>query len=347
MSVTTLEKVITGVYELTNRSDSGYVRKGQEHLPNPERLNCTKFLSLMLVSHWCPGKNRGYVKIQYVPSAPTIFVDDLYKDPKGEYYTVLDFNNHHQPQEWKRELGLTSLGYDEKRLKQEYAMAMNNKVIGFEFGILTLDKYDDDPILRKFLDYHEQNVDAPNKQYNKRKFSRLFMFKKRDEETKAGTKLEALDPLMEAMSFVNGLRTKKEKGYIYTEYNKNKIDSVLMCLDIKGIQQEDWNQKLLAINAAATMNAEAFLQMTTDMLDEGRMAVAKGIDLGILSIPKKEGSEVKMSGTDKKSPTATRTIFTCITQSHEDRIEETIAWLKCPKGINDWRDLTILIDQKR
>lgn len=340
------KKITTFV--LVNRSDSDWTLRSTLNTPNPIHLNAPKTKNLTMTSMYCFGKEEGYAEIMYLEGSPTIFVNDVFVDKDGAYHPTTD----HQKAEkdgWKLKKGIRTLyTLDEKGLAQKRKIAVQ-KLIRFDFGILSLDKYGGDPTLLEYVNCHEDNINAPNAKFNTRNSNKMWAFASLQEEKKAAKKLDTLDSEADALMYVASLRTKvKEGGYTYDQANINKIDATLRILDMKlGFQDGDNSQKHLAIRGVAAGNPVQFMEIINSEFDDMRMAIAKGIELKVLEMPSKTDKVVRMITGEKDDKKVKRDLITVSGDNSEDRIMELSIHFMIDKGITDYRDFTLLCDAAR
>lgn len=337
------QKQVT-TFTLINRSDSDWTRKGTANTTNPIHLNAPKTKNLSMTSVYCFGENNGYGKTMYVEGCPTIFVDDVYVDDKGNFQPSSDHLKADK-NGWKTQKGIRTLySLDEKGLDRLRKTAIQ-KLIRFDFGILSLDKYGNDPTLQKYVECHEDNINAPNAKFNKRNANKMWAFTHLQEEVKAAKKLDNLDAETEALIYVSSLRTKTKEGYTYTPANIAKIDATLRMLDMKlGYQEEDYNQKHLAIKSVAAERPVEFIGLITDEYNAVRMTIAQGVELKVLEMPSKTNKVVKMNFAEGKEKGKSRDLITASSDNYEEQVMELSIYFLTDKGTTDYRDLTLWCD---
>lgn len=329
----TVDKQKQRTFEIAARSNSSYTKKGTERYPNPVHLNSQKYKNLTLRSKYCLGDRKGYVETQYVINAPVIHVPDIYVDKKGNWHSMAE----KQEADWVKQLGLKSLGYD---LDKEYKRGLQ-LAIGFEFGILALDKFNDDPTLLSYVQCHENNVDAPNAQYNKNQNYGFFKFRCVQNEKKAEKRLDTLDNEAEALTYVSGLRTKKGEQYMFTEQNINKLNATVRILGLSGFEMEDHNQKLLAVQGFAKVNATLFVSLVEQAFNEKRIQIINAMELNVLDFKK---NEVKLNTGEKENKPTKRDLIAFASDNKEKQVEELSAYFLCDKGTTDCRDFILLLE---
>lgn len=261
------KKSVEMVFELVNRSQSLWVRKGDERSPNPRHLNSPKSLQLPITSRKYLGSGNGYAKIQYVPGANTHFVDD-FVDGDG-----------------KIAKGLKSQGYD---LDAERARAMNMN-IHFLFGKLDLRKFGEDPVLIAFVRDHENNMESTANTLpggrDPRKLQK-FNFKPLKKEEKAAKAISTFDEDVEAMILVSSMRKKTAKGY---EYNTLVLDAFCSIFEIgQGLSDEDSNQKMEPLIALAKRNGSGFLKAVEEVMTDYKQTIGLALKYQVISITSKE-----------------------------------------------------------
>jgi len=255
------------IFELVRRSNSQWIKKGQEFSQNPARMNAPKSYVLPMRSRKYMGKGLGYAEMQYVIGADTCMVND-YVDSKGV-----------------TRKGLKSQGYTPELLKEEYAksVALN---IRFENGILDLRKYGEDPVLAEFVRQHEDNESGPAKGGQDNRKTKQFNFRPLQKEVKAEKELESLEERVDALNFVKNLRTPVPGGF---EYNQELLNAccVIFGLNVPG-DKEGNGSKMLKLVGFATMNGESFMNELNEAVDDVRMKITAAIKLEVLQVTSKE-----------------------------------------------------------
>lgn len=341
-----LTKKQVTTFVLCSKGDSGWVLKGTEKDRNPITLSNGKSTVLPMRSIFCLGDKKGYEKTMYFEGATSIFENDVYVDASGEYHSMaeeaLAVKNG-----WIKKLGLRSLyKVDDNGLQKMYAQSVK-KNIHFQFGKLMLDKYGDDPTLQEFVMCHEFNINAPNAKFNKRNRTKLWEFHSLQEEKIAEQKLGDLDAESDAINYVAQLRTKTAKGYEYTQANENKINATLRILDINiGFNEEDLNQKHLAIHNVAKGKPIEFITLINGEFSELRKKIITGIDLNVLELPKKGSRDIMMvTGENEKTKTPDKQkLISCKSDEREGMIEELSIYFLLNEGTTDYRNFTLICD---
>lgn len=270
--IDTEKKIMSQIYELQNKKNSDFIKEGTEKSISPEHLNTPSTLKLSLrVPIMIPGVGRR--RIQYIPNAPTLFIDD-YTDGDG-----------------KKQPGLNSLKYN---IDEGYREATQMK-IRFNHGLLKLADYEGDPLLAEFLRIHPDNVDSPYHNKN----SKLFAFKALNKEENAKEKLKPIETEHEAVGLVLALRKKepgagKDKKYIY---DLPRIDAYLRLMGIgSGIAEAAEEQKIELLVAAARKSPAEFLETIEEGANEYHMAIGSAVKMKVIEYNKKEA---KFAAEDK------------------------------------------------
>lgn len=335
LSTLTLEQQKLRTFEIVNRSDSAYVKRGTENSPNPVHLNSPRTLHLTMRSKRSLGERKGFVKTQYVIGAPTIFEDDVYKDADGEFHSMSE-----KPQSnWILIKGLKSLGYD---LKEEYRKAVKQNIC-FEFGILSLDKYGDDPTLLEYINNHEANRDATHSKHLTNRFT-MFDFRCVKNEEKASKKLDTIDVEAESSQYIASLRTTGVLGNTYNAKNANQIDAILTMFEVNlDVAPTDYNQKHLAIKNMANADPLLFMNGIKEFTEPVKLQIATGFTLGILDFT---DSVVTMICGEKKDKKTNRKLLETIESNKEGMMDELTYYflLKTKDAPTNYRDFVLLLE---
>ena len=332
-----LEDVMSKTFELVDQRNSGFMQKGTENSPNPICLRSSKLNILTMTSEICLGKGKGYAKIQYIPNAPVIHVDDMLKDEKG----MLHSKSERIPEgaKWTEQKGLKSLGYD---LDRELRLA-KEMMIGFQFGLLSLDKYGDDPTLRTYLLNHHCNMDRPNAEFDTKNHSGLFKFRCVNLDEKAAEELVNIDIEMKASEYIQSLRTKKGKENIYTDLNKAKIDATMRILGVTPTAQpEEYASKHSLLKRYADANPVEFMSFIEEATNSYKVEIGKAISFSALKIDKKEKKAFLLTkNADKKMDE--RLIKTFSSTDGDEQIEELTMHFVTDAGIVDFKNMQMAI----
>lgn len=310
-----LEEKKSRTFEIIKRQNTNWLRKGTERSDKPIQMNTSATHALSMKSRVYRGPGKGYYDIQYVIGANTIFVKD-YVDSEGKIAP-----------------GLESQKYD---LKAEYEKSVGLG-IKFEFGLLSLDKFGDDPILEEYVRHHENNIEAPNAESKKdRTVSRMFLFRSLQEEKKAEKRLVDLDSEKEAMDIVFSLRSGSQaKGYTY---DVAKMDALLRLLGIgAGLTEADSAQKLEVILHYSKSMPKEFVSIITEETNAAKSAVIRGLELKVISIDK---GELKFTH-DK------RTLLSFAKSTKDDNITEAVYHFIALKGNDDYAVLREKIEEAK
>lgn len=296
------EKIVLGfnafkttIFKLVREGSSAFIKDGTENSGKPISLKHGKFMALSMYSKLYLGAGKGYIKTQYVIGAPTHYVDNYYEDDNGKFIferltpeSAKEKGYHFRP-------GLTSLGYDEKRLNEE-KRAANELAIGFEFGIMELKKHGNDPILLRFINEHLFNTKAPNANINNDpKMLRLFMFEPLIKEAIASKDklIENFDEDTEAIVFTSKLRTKTNEGFTYDE---EMMDMILKIMDDgHGLVKGDYNQKFKIIAKATKADGKTFMELINAATEEYKTNITKAIQFKVIELKAKEVSMLQGS----------------------------------------------------
>lgn len=253
------------IYELSKRGSSSWVKKGTEKDKNPQHLNCAKSILLEVRTKWNAGPGQGEIEIQYVPGAPTIFVNN-YVDANGE-----------------KQKGLRELGYDLKGEDLRRAVEENIKFVN---GFLYLETYGglDNKTLLDFIEHHSSNEGSPNFKV-KRNMNTMFLFKPLVKEKQAANQLENLEIENEAHNLFTNLRTKAGKGF---EYDTAKIDAILGILEIgNGLQSNESSQKMLLI-APYIKNSVKFMKVYNEAIENYKTTIKLAVTTKVIVFGKGE-----------------------------------------------------------
>jgi hypothetical protein len=255
------------IFELVNRSNSQWVKRGTEHSPNPKHLNSPREYTLPMRSRKYLGNGQGYINTQYVSGANTIYVDDFIGA------------------DGKKMPGLKSQGVD---LKTEYERSLGLG-IKFLFGVLNLKKYGEDPILLDYVNNHEDNIETAAHTERAGKDPRklqMFNFKPLRKEEKAQKAISSLEDDAAALNFVMKLRSQEKGAFVY---NLEVIDAVCAIFDITHAFEEGLpNQKMEAIIALAKRNGKGFMEAINETTEAYRMDIATAMKYEVLLVTSKE-----------------------------------------------------------
>lgn len=329
-----LEEIKSKTFELVDQRNSGFQLKGTENTQNPICLRSSKLNLITVTSEMCLGKGKGYAKIQWVPNAPVIHVEDMYVDPKGGLHSKAE----KKQEGWEESKGLKSLGYN---LEREMAVAKEIKV-GFQFGLLNAGNYGDDPSLIHYLMNHHCNVDRPNAEHDKKDHAGLFKFRCVQQDKKAEEQLEDIDSELSASEYVSSLRTKKADKFVYSAINKAKIDATLRMLDINpGCHPEEYATKHFMIKQYADANPAQFMSFIEDTLGQYKVEIGKAISYKVLEMDKK-GKEAVIFTEDANKQRSKKTIYTFESSDTDGQIEELTMHFINDSGIIDYKNMQVL-----
>ncbi len=255
------------VYEVSKRGKSSWTPKDKSRHTT---INTAKNFFLDVRSKTKIEGRVGEVEIQYVPGAPTIFVND-WKEGGVEYK------------------GLKSLGYD---LKGDDYRRAKEENIRFVNGILYLENYggQGNVTLCQFMHHHGMNEGAPGYKRNPRMQS-MFLFKPLVKEKKAVASLDSLEVEQIAINLFAGLRKKAGDTF---EYDTAKIDAILgMLNEGGGLQDNESSEKMLLIKPFVYAGAAKFMKLYEDTINEYKMVINMATTLKVLTIGEKK-AEVKI-----------------------------------------------------
>ena len=343
----TLARKKSEIYTIVNKKNSAYQKQTFKDEKNPTTgvfKNSPKFIFLPLESYCYLGENgsEGRVDTMYIRSAPTIFKDDVYYDKDKNFHVCNISEDEAKKKGWTLQKGLISLKRIDTDAKLESAKKSSKAMrIGFEEGLMVLDKYGNDANLKRFIDYHHQNTKSPN--YVPPAFT-LFVFASLEEEKIAESQIGPIEAVADATNYSKNLRTAVgKKDFKYTDANKAKINATLRLIDQDNFAEENYSQKHLAINNFAINSPIIFMEIIESGFEEKRAVIATGLTEGIsvIGYNKEDNSFSLLMAPVKEKPTK-RLLVKCESKNYEDSIEELIIHL-----INtptDWRDLTLLVE---
>lgn len=330
-----IDKYINTTYELCGHKRSEWVKDGTGDGTGraPVHMHTCNTMFLQVVSRLYLGAGEGYMPTQWVIDASTHYVNDYWEDKDGKPVFEHLTPDAAKAKGYTFRPGLMAI-YGEAGLKKQYARSVD-KGICFKNGILELGKYGDDPVLRAFVNEHEQNKNAPRAKENKDQTrSKLFMFQPLIRENKAAKTpaFETFDAKLEAITFVGSLRTKNPGGGY--SYNESMMDAVLAIMEEGiGLRKGDVNQKFDIIIKAANTLPKQFMDMVNSTMDEYKMEIGKGQSLDVLSYT---ATEVKLTANGKKD-----SIYAFSEGADKETIvkELVLHFLSGDRGKNDYREL--------
>lgn len=342
--MTTVEAIIadkkaTRVFKLVNLTDSSYTLKTTVNTPNPVHLNSPKTKALQLTSYVSLGQGKGIIETAYVMNAGIINIPDIYIDKEGKWHSTSEKKlEDAQKVGWTLQPGLKKQGYN-LVAERKKALALN---IHFEFGVLNLDTLLDDPTLTLFVMNHADNRKAPNADAPRPGKNRMWDFAPLEEEVKAAKALDTMDVEAEVKTYIANLRTKKDKSYLYTDDNKSEIDAILHILDIKRrFQNDDYNQKHLAIKGIADGNPGDFLALIQEHFDGLKTEIAVGIRYNVLDMT---GDEAVLNTGVEKGKATKRGLIAIKGLDNEAQIKTLSLHFSNDEGRTNYRDFTLLVE---
>lgn len=261
---------LTTVFELVNRSNSQWVKRGTEKSPNPRHMNAPNTCLLPMRSRVSMGAGKGYRQTMYVIGANTHYMDDI---------QVVGLDGKMETKK-----GLRS---QYPNLNEEYAKSVGLG-IKFKFGKLDLKEYGDDPILLDFVNEHEDNTEGPfAKDRNDRRKSTQFNFKPLRLEEKSIKRLDTLDADAEALDMVKRLRKADSKGGF--TYDTDRIDALLNIMDEgNGMKPGENSQKLEILVSMAKRNGAAFMDIVNSSMEEYKINIALAQGFKVLLVTSQE-----------------------------------------------------------
>lgn len=321
-AVENFNKFKSSTFKLEREGSSNFIKDGTENTGKPISLKHGKFMALPMYSKLYLGEGKGYIRTQYVVGASTHYIDDYYEDKDGNFVFERLTPEAAKDKGYFFRPGLTSLGYNEVRLKEARVVA-NDLGIGFEFGVMELKRYGNDPVLLRFVQEHAFNVMAPNADKNNDpKRLTLFMFAPLIKEAVASKDkaVKNFDEDAEAIVYVSKLRTKTKNGYTYDEEMMDMILKIMS--DGHGLKQGDFNQKFSIIASAAKADGKTFMELITMATEEYKTSVTKAIQLKVIEF---KGKDVLMLTGTKKSPIHTLPKGNSLEESIEELVKFFLA----------------------
>lgn len=302
----TLVKDYPTVYEVSKRSASQWKQRNPDPKKQAKVINSSKIMFLSIRSRWTAGGRIGNVAIQYVPGAPTIFVNDY-----------LDIEGNVQP-------GLKKL-YPGGELEGEQYRRGVQSGICFVDGYLFLENFGgkDNRLLLDFVYHHALNEKSPNYK-PQRDINSIFLFKPFLPEAKAEINLERFDIEVEAKNLLASVRNKGD-------YNEAKLNALMAIFDLGGsFGSGDNAQKMQTLALLERHSPVRFMEEYNNADKEIRMTIATAKTLGVLAIT---GKDVKMN--IGKAPS--KSILTLKSDKEEDAVEAlTYYFLGAPSGKQDY-----------
>ena len=300
------------VYEIDKRSASQWKQKNPDPRKAPKVINSSKIMTLAIRSKWRAGDKIGNVDIQYVPGAPTIFVND-YVDAAGNV----------QP-------GLKRL-YPNGELENEQYRRGIQAGVCFVDGYLFLENFGgkDNRLLREFVYHHALNTGNPNYK-PQRDINGMLLFRPFQAEKKAEVSLESWNREMEGTNLL--FTARDGKGV----YDPIKLNAFLSVYGVGGdLGPNDYNQKMQLLIPYVKHNPVKFIDEFEKMSNDCRLTIGTAENLGVLITTSKD---VKLKvGKD------IRTIKSFDKEDADKRIESLIYYfLGDPAG---QRDLGIISEE--
>lgn len=330
----TTGKFVSNIYILSHTKDSLWIKEGTggDTGTPAQKMHTCNIMFLPVTSQLYLGKDKGYMPTMYVVGANTHYVEDYWEDKSGKAFFDKISREEGKELGYEYRPGLRAI-YGEEKLRKEEA---NSKRLGIHFknGQLILSTYGDYPVLRRFVNEHEQNNMAPNAAENRNpQRLKLFMFEPLVKESKAakGKVVEQWDDNVSAILFVDKLRTKTAGGY---EYNEAALDAVISIIQEGGaLAQGEVNQKFEIAAKAAKVDGALFMSMVNSEMSDYRMEIGKATDLNVLEYT---ATQAKLLVDDKK---VILTTFKNGTKK-EDVLDELVFYfLGDAKGKSDFKEL--------
>lgn len=333
----------TLIYTHVNKKKSSYQKQSYMNEEKPTTgifKDSSKFCALPTESSVNLGEDEGRAATMYIPNGPTIFKDDLWLDKEGNYHTTMSISEADaKAQGWEFKTGLITRKYiDTEGKLAQWRKQVKKLELGFRDGIMILDGKDAN--LQRFVESHHQNVKS--QKYVQTSIS-LFLFSSLEEEKIAEAEIGPIEIIAEVTNLIANLRTSKGKTYVYTAANKAKINAILSLLDMSNFQDENYNQKHLAINNFALSNPVNFMQIVEDAFNEKKLTIATALNdnIKIIIHDKKEKAFMMIVGEKDKLPIK-RELAKSESADYDTQIEELVIHLI--NNPTNWRDLTLLID---
>lgn len=306
------------IYEIVQHHASIWKPKQIQGKKSPN-INIAKRIDLSVKSRWNAGDRRGFVDIQYVPGAPTCFVNDY-----------VDIEGNVQP-------GLKKLGYDLK--KTDYYAGVKEG-IHFANGVLFLENWGglSNRVLCEFVYLHSLNEASPHFARTRNTIS-MHIFRPLVAEEKAEKPLHNLDAEVKSANLLGSLRSKNAKGEY--AYDSPKMDAILSMHSLGGgLGIADVNQKLATIYYEHKKSPVAFLNKYNESMDEYKMSIAVAQNLNVLTVGSKE-AKLKIGN-------ATRSILDFKKTNKEENIEELVFHLiTTGSGANDYNEMLSEVEKKK
>jgi len=303
------------VYEVSRREKSNWIPKDKNR---KKEINCAKLMVLDVRSRWYSGPAKGEVEIQYVPGAPTIFVND-YLNEKGELMP-----------------GLKKLGYDLKG--EDYRRAVQED-IKFVDGYLFLENYGgrNNMTLLQYMHHHGSNEGSPNFT-RKRNMNTMFLFKPMVKEKKAAAQLDTMEDDLDALKLFSALRVKKDNDF---EYDTAKINAILgMLQEGQSLGDNESAAKMLIIRPFVKNKPVQFMKLYNDTMNEYGKTIALGVQLKVIDVTAKE-AVIKITGMELINIPFSK-------EKRDENIEDMIFYfLGTEKGSILYNQIRGEVDQKK
>lgn len=257
------------VYEVSKRSASQWKQKNPDPRRQAKTINSAKIINLSVKSRWRAGGNLGNVDTQYVPGAPTIFVND-YVDAQGNV----------QP-------GLKKL-YPGGELEREQYNRGVKAGICFVDGYLFLENFGgkDNRLLLEFVYHHALNEGGPNFLLQ-RDLNSVLLFKPFQPEKKAELSLVNMEKERDGMNLFFSARSPSG------EYHVEKLNALLGMYGLGGgLSFEENAQKMQLLAPYAKLNPAKFADDWAKETEEYRVSIGVATSLGVLAFTSKD---VKMN----------------------------------------------------
>jgi hypothetical protein len=293
-------------YEISNRSASQWKPKVRDPRKQDKVINSSKIMMLSVRSRWNAGGRRGNVDIQYVPGAPTIFINDY-----------VDVDGNVQP-------GLRKL-YPGDELKKDAYLSGIKAGICFVDGYLFLENFGgkDNRLLLEFVHHHALNEGSPNFKRTRDLNSQL-LFKPFLPEKKAEITLQSLDKEEEASHLFYGIRDKKGN------YDVPKLNALLGIFDLGGgLGADDNAQKMVLLAPRFKSSPLRFIKDYEEATEEYIKAIGVAQNLGVLALTSKDA---KM-----KIGAELHSLMTFNTSKEDERVQALVFhFLGTEKGKHDY-----------
>lgn len=309
------QKAKTVHFSLTNRRKSSTSRKGEYSNGNrvSENLDSAASFRFPIACSIKRKDGNGMVRMQWIPNAPTIYVDDLV-DETGKVI----------------EQGLLSRGWTEEKIRESRVLAYRRKDAVFKFGELHLSTDGENAELVRYLKECSFHVDGQNFIPNK---ANIYHFKTVDAEKVSEKELgKKLGVETQVKEFLKLLAAQVGKQW---HYDVERIDAIVDIFNLgSGIKKEDYASKTLAIVSFAESNPMEFLEIYNSKTKLYNLHIAQAKEMMVIEIKDK-----KVSFVDSK-----KTFLELKGRNDDERTEELVSYFLTKGGTNDYETMVALLD---